>query len=317
VNAVAPLIAPDRHDRRRYVGGSDIGPLLGISPWKSPVDVYLAKTADEPPVGRERKIFRRGKRWESVVAEMLTEELTYRGHKVDIIGTNRRFQDSEHQMFASEIDFEIILDDEPDITNVELKTVTPFAANKWGQSESDDIPVWYTAQCMWGLGVAPGQRKRSILAALFGADELRTYFVGRDDEVIAGMRSHALTFWHEHLLKKVPPPPVNISDVQKLFPKDLRPVVIATDAIHEDYLRLRAIKAQIKACDAEFEAIEFRVMKFMRDAGQLLLPDSDKPVISWQPRAQTSFDFEGLKAAHPAIHRQFQIKGSCRPFVLK
>lgn len=318
MNAVANIIPTESHDRKRYIGGSDIGPLLGISPWRTPVDVWTSKTREDEPVEREKPIFRRGKRWEGAVAEMLTEELQYRGHKVEIIGSNQRFQDAEHPMFAAEIDFEVRLDDEQDITNVELKTVTPFASHKWGESMSDDMPVWYTAQCMWGLGVAPGRRKRAILAALFGADELRTYPVERDDNVIAGMRNHALAFWNEYVLTKVAPPPVNISDVQKLFPNDLRPYITATDDIYQDYLRLVACKAEIKARESEIDAIQFKVMRFMRDAGGLLPPHGgDKPCITWMPRATTSFDFEGLKAAQPALYKQFQIKGTARVFSVK
>lgn len=317
MNAVASIIAPEQHDRRRYIGGSDIAAIMDISPWKTPVDVFMAKTAAEPPVERQKKVFKRGKRWEAVVGEMLTEDLQDKGHKVQIVGSNHRYQDAQHSMFAAEIDFEIILDGEPDITSVELKTVHPFATNKWGDSGSDEMPVWYTAQCMWGLGVAPGRRKRSILAALFGADELRTYPVMRDEETIAGMRNHALVFWNEFVMKNVAPPPVNIADVAKLFPNELRPVVIATPEIQEDYLRLAAIKAEINAREKEFEHLQFRVMRFMRDAGELLLPHSDKPVISWRPRKQSSFDFEGLKSTHPAIYKQFQISGTARPFIVK
>jgi putative phage-type endonuclease len=317
MNAVATIIPTAQHDRRRYIGGSDIAGIMGLSPWSTPVDIYTKKTAEAPPIERKKKVFHRGQRWEAVVAEMLTLELEAQGRKVEIIASNHRYADPEHPMFAAEIDFEVRIDNEPDITSVELKTVHPFATNKWGDSNTDEMPIWYTAQCMWGLGVAPGQRKRSILAALFGADELRTYDVYRDDETIAGMRNHALVFWNEFVLKKVAPPPVNLSDVAKLFPNDLRPVVIATPDIQEDYLRLAAIKAQIKACEAEFEHLRFRVTKFMRDAGQLLLPHSDKPVISWQPRAYSILDQQGLKEAHPQIVREFTRKGTSRTFIVK
>lgn len=317
MNTVATVIAPEQHDRRRYLGGSDIAAVMGISPWKSRVDVWTAKTAEAPPQERRKKVFHRGQRWEAVVAEMLTEELRYRGHTVEIIGSNQRFADPEHGMFAAEIDFEVRIDGEPDITNVELKTVHPFATNKWGESDSDEMPVWYTAQCMWGLGVAPGNRKRSILGALFGADELRTYFVERDDVTIAGMRSQALDFWQKHVVPRVAPEPVSIADIAKLFPKELKPLLIATEDMQEAYLRLAAIKAEITAREKEWEHLEYRVKRFMRDAGGLLLPSGEKPVITWMERKQTAFDFEGLKAAHPDIYRKFQKSGTARPFIVK
>lgn len=33
------------HDRTKYLGGSDIGAILGLSPYKTPLDVWLEKTA--------------------------------------------------------------------------------------------------------------------------------------------------------------------------------------------------------------------------------------------------------------------------------
>lgn len=111
---------------------------------------------------------------------------------------------------------------------------------------------------------------------------------------------------------------MNLEDVQKLFPKDLRPYIVATEDIYQDYLRLVACKNEIKARESEIEALQFRVMRFMRDAGGLLPPHGgDKPCITWMPRAHTTFDFDGLKAAHPAIHKQYQSKATSRVFSVK
>jgi hypothetical protein len=62
-------------------------------------------------------------RWEGAVAEMLVEDLRSRGHAVEIVASNVRYQDTEHDFMAAEIDFEVRLDGEGEVTNVELKTV--------------------------------------------------------------------------------------------------------------------------------------------------------------------------------------------------
>jgi putative phage-type endonuclease len=318
--AQALVIAPAEHDRRRYLGGSDIAAVLGISPWRTPVAVWERKTAevpDEPEAAGKRRIFKRGHRWESVVAEMLTERLQAEGHKVEIIGTNRRFVDAVHGMFAAEIDYEIRLDDEDDVTNVELKTVHPFAAGDWGESGSDDLPLHYTAQAMWGLGVAPGYRKRCIVAPLFGADEIRVYEVPRDDATIEAMRTRALDFWNNYVLARVPPPPISLDDLARLFPADIeaRGALIADMDLKLEVLRLRAIRAEIKARESEGEVIEFKLKSAMGECGELVV--DDKAVVTWKSRPWSSLDQTGLKEAHPKIHKEFVRKGSSRTFIVK
>lgn len=42
--ASALAVIPAGHDRSKFLGGSDIAAVLGISPWKSPVDLWRDKT---------------------------------------------------------------------------------------------------------------------------------------------------------------------------------------------------------------------------------------------------------------------------------
>lgn len=321
MNAVA-TIAPEEHDRRRYIGGSDIAAIMGLTPWTTPVQLYAKKirAADEPeaPVSAsKRAIFRRGKDWEQYVGGMLKTQLERHGHKVEIVASNRRFQDAEHSMFAAEIDFELRLNDEPDLTNAEIKTVGIAAARSWGESESEDLPTYYTAQAMWGLGVAPGRRQRCIVGAGFGFDELRTFTILRDDETLAGMRAMALAFWNQHVLARLPPQPKVVADLDVLFKLELRPIAIATPEIEEAVRRLRHVKAQQKALEAEQELEEFRIKRFMRDAAELLLDGADKPAVTWKNRGFTTFDQVALKEDQPAIHKQYVRKGESRVFTVK
>jgi putative phage-type endonuclease len=322
MNAVVTTIAPDAHDRSRYIGGSDIAAIMGLTNWSTPVQLYAKKIrpideAEPEPAASKRAIFRRGKDWEQYVGGMLRTQLEKQGHKVEIVASNRRFQDAEHSMFAAEIDFELRLNDEPDLTNAEIKTVGMAAARSWGESESEDLPTYYTAQAMWGLGVAPGRRQRCIVGAGFGFDELRTFTILRDDETLAGMRSMALSFWNNHVLARVPPEPRVVADLDVLFKLELRPIVIATPEMEEAVRRLRHVKAQQKALDAERDLEEFRIKRFMRDAAELLLDGEDKPAVTWKNRGFSTFDSARLKEEQPAIHKQYARKGETRVFTTK
>lgn len=322
MNAVANIIAPEEHDRRKLLGGSDIAVIMGLSPWRTPVQLWADKvkprSENEPtPSAAKRAIFRRGKDWEQYVGGMLARELERQGHKVEILASNRRFRDAEHDFMAAEIDFELRLDDEPEITNAEIKTVGIAAARSWGESESDDLPTYYTAQAMWGLGVAPGRRQRCIVGAGFGFDELRTFTILRDDETLAGMRRMAVAFWQHHVLTGIPPEPRVVADLDALFKIEARPIAIATPEIEESVRTARALKAQTKAIEAQLELEEFRIKRFMRDAAELLIGDDDKPAVTWKNRAFTTFDQARLKEEQPAIHKQYVRKGDSRVLTIK
>lgn len=309
-------IAPEQHDRQKLLGGSDIAAVLGLSPWKTPLDLWKDKTTPRnPDAAPVKRVLQRGIRWEGVVAEMLVERLRAQGHEVEIVASNRRYRDADQPFMAAEIDFELRLDGSDEITNAELKTVHPFRMHDWGDSGSDDLPVHYTAQVMHGLGVT--RRKRGMLAALFGADELRVYPVDADAETIEAMRGRAVQFWNEHVLTLVPPQPVTLADLQTLFPVDGSgaPLLADHDLAHR-VMRLRAINAEIKAREAEAEAIEFDIKRVMQDCTEIVMPNGKK-AIEWKQKSGSWLDETALKEAHPKLAREFTKKWAKRVFAVK
>jgi putative phage-type endonuclease len=316
------VIEPGQHDRMKYIGGADIAAVIGISPWRTPHELWLDKSRPrvEGAMGR-RNPKARGVRWESVVAEMLVEQLQEDGHDVEIVAMNRRYKDADLPFLASEIDFEIILDGEDEITNVELKTVHPFKLVKdgWGESGTDQMPTHYTAQVMHGLGVT--RRRKGILAALFGADELRAYPVAADDAVINYLRGEARRFWNNHVIEGVAPPPINLKDLDRLYPKELEggAPLLADEGLVHALLRLRAVDKEIKAREAEALTLEFEVKQHMKDAVAVVLPNG-KTAVEWKLREGKALDHDALKEAlgvkgYQKAHKPWQSRVfSLKPF---
>lgn len=304
-------------ERRTYLGGSDIACLLGIAPatWErnTPLQLYLSKT--EPVKERaEKAVLRRGKRWEAVVAEMLIERLESRGHTVEVVNCNVRYHDPEHPFFRAEIDWEIRLGGEEEITNVELKTVHPFRLKEWGDEDTDDLPVHYTAQAMWGLGVT--QRSHCIVAALFGADELKVYSLEADLDLIAGMRERALTFWTQHVVPRIPPPPVNLLDLSALFPTDSgREVEFKDNQRALDALAdLRTLKGEEKELKTRLDAAEKIVKEEMQDA--TVAKVGGNPACTWKHQKQSRVDVTALREKHPQVAKSVSKDVEFRKFEL-
>lgn len=279
-------------DRQKYLGGSDAAGILGISPWKTPLDVYLDKVQPrriEDPT--KQKYYTRGKRMEPYVIDLLAEE-----EGLQIVARGNRYIDNQHRFIAAEIDAETDCG-----LNVEIKTVSPFKAKEWGEVQTDSIPVYYTAQAMHGLMVTG--RQVCVFGVLIGADDFRVYRIERDDETIAAIREKEVEFWGR-IQRLEPPEAVAVSDVLRLFERDSGGSIEADGKVTEALIRLRELKASAKALDEQIEAAESAIKLYMQDNSILTL--GGKSVATWKTQKSTRFDQGEFKTAFPEIYGQFK-----------
>lgn len=291
----------DQIDRRKFIGGSDIGAILGLSPWKTALDVWNDKVQPPKPADPAReRFFTRGKRLEPIIVDMMRDELG-----LDIVERNRRYIDPEHAFMACEVDAETASGE-----NVEIKTVHPFLAKKWGEEDTDQIPDVYTAQALHGLMVTG--RRLCRFGVLIGADDLRTYLVERNDEAIALMRAREVQFWH--LVETMtPPPPTTLGDVESMFPNDSGRTVEVTDqSVIDAIFHLRNIKDQLKDLDARKDAAELTIKQAMGDVTVLTI--GGKKACSWKTQTANRVSVKALQEQMPDIAQRFTFPSSTRVF---
>lgn len=252
-------------DRRGFIGGSDVGAIFGVNPWATALDVYEQKIAEEfiPPEveSKREKLYRRGKKLEPWVMELLEEE---RG--IFIQKRNQIYVDEEHSWMHAEIDFEYV--DDIGLCNGDVKTVSPFAATEWGEEGTDEIPLSYCLQFHWGMMVA--KRPVCLVAVLIGADDLRVYKVHRDDELIAAIRQRVIEFW-DKVQKRTPPPTQTVGDVHKMLFKYGGFPVNNDSEVMTALQQLRAVKEseeEVKKLKKQYEGeIKRRLLVLAEAAG--------------------------------------------------
>ena len=264
-------------DRSLWIGGSDCAAILGVSPYKSPFQLYQEKINEyhEPITPEKQKIFNRGKRWEPVVIEMLIDELENRGNEVKVLARNNRYVDQQHPFIAAEVDLEILLNGEH--VNCEMKTVHPFAAKQWGERETDDIPIYYTTQVLHGMMVT--NRPVTIVAALIGADDLRVHYVYRDEDLITMIREKEVDFWHR-VRNKLPPDEVSMKDIKRLYEEDDGEVMEADDSLYLAYETLSQLKEQARELEGLIDEKVEEVKKRMKTAAVLIY--GGEKLITWK-----------------------------------
>ncbi len=292
-------------DRSTYLGGSDVAPILGISPWRTPLDVYLDKIQprkEETDPGR-LKVLNRGKRMEPYVIDLLAEETG-----LEIIRRGERYLDPDLDFIAAEIDAEAATGE-----NIEIKTVSPFKAREWGEEQSDEIPLHYAAQAMHGMMVT--SREVCVFGVLIGGDDFRVYRIERDDVTIDAIRQKEIEFW-SRIQARQAPEPSTVSDVFRLFgTKDSGLAVEASESLQADVIALKSLKDDAKRLGAQIDLREERIKLHMADASILTM--NGKPVLTWKEQASKRFDQSAFKADQPELYEKFIKTVTSRVFRLK
>lgn len=314
--AAAAAAAVLGRDRSKFLGGSDAAAVMGLSPWKTPVELWQEKTGratkDDEADQQRQRMFARGHKLEPFIRDMTIEKLQDLGLRVELVAVNRLYSDPEHPFLSCEVDFELRLWGEMEINdrtflfggehvNADAKSVSGFARKKWGLENTEDVPIEYAAQFMHGLGVTG--RRFCLVAALRSFDDVDIYWTIRDDETIAAMRAKEVQFWVEHVLADVPPDPLTFSDIKLLFPTDNGEKIEATPEIAQKVTDLRRIRAATKDLEEQDEVIAFEIGEFM--SPHSILTYQGRDIATWKRQGTTRLDQKALKEKAPEIHEQF------------
>lgn len=297
-------LKPQLSEERGYIGGGNIAGILGLSPYKSPLDEFLTITGQADHITAEREAFFERRKGLEPWARKVFRDRT----GIEIIAHNTRYTDAQHDFIKAELDFET-----EDGCTGEIKTVHPLAARDWGASDSEELPVYVTAQAMLGLGVSG--KKACHVQALIGFDDDRVYRIERDEDTIAAIREQAVQFWHNNVLQMVSPEPRTIEDLKRLFPRDLGTGIEADAALLQDYNELVQLKLETKNQEREIETIELRIKLALRDATALTV--DGKPLLTWKAQNASRFNQTAFAEAHPELFEQFKHTTTTRVLRIK
>ena len=258
--------------QRSWIGGGSIAAICGISPYQSPLDVYLELTSTQEISESQQRFFHRRKALEPF-ATMCFEHHT----GIMVRRVNQRYTSERHPWARAEIDFETMTD-----WNGETKTVAPEAKHLWNDPETGASPPAYVElQAQWGLDVHPAEG--CYVHALIGLDTDWVYEVQANEEAVEIAWKRASDFWQFHVEKRRPPQPTTAEDLLKLYPRDSGRKVEATSAIIDAMDRITRLDNTIALHTADLTKTAFAVKDFMRDATELT--QRGKVIATWKARA--------------------------------
>jgi len=298
--------------RKAGIGGSDVGALLGVSPWRTALDVYYDKVGagrDEP----ENENMRIGTALEQFVADRFEEEtgrktsrfngLLQVGHSIGnidrlVVPEGARLGSYQNEIRTNEL--------------LECKT----SSNEW-----EEVPAHYLAQVQHYMGLDPAFEVASVACLFLGFNKhFQTYRVERDNALIKTMQEAVEKFWAEHVEKRIPPAPQNEEDCRRLWEKsEAGKVVEADDALAEVAAQLRDVTLREKELEAQEKELRGKLMAALGDAEELRF--GAQKLATWKNnKASEKTDWAGLAMAlNPTpeqIHAYTELKPGARVFRL-
>lgn len=282
-------------DRSKYIGGSDIGAILGLSPYRTPLEVWMEKTGkslnqvDSLPL-------RFGAFAEAFVASEYSRATGFK-----LAHDQSTFIHPQYPYMRAHIDRLVLGDgaDSPPTRLLECKTASPFTLSNSGEAKSDQVPMSYLCQCIWYMAIA--DIDKTDLAVLFGNSDFRIFEIARDAELESLVINRAIDFWENYVLKDIPPSAQTEADCQALF-KNSDPEKIA-EANEEVFLLLQHLSEhniQIALHEKEVGAIKQVLMQTMGHAETLSY--QGQILATWKaPKQSYRIDAKRLEADYPQI----------------
>ena len=294
-------------ERKTYVGGSDIGAIIGCCPYKTALDVYMEKTS-ETLNEFENDATYWGKALEDVVAEEYAKRVN-----LSIEVETKLLRHSQYPFIAANIDRWV----DSGRYILECKTAGFMSAKKWGVGpDSKQIPESYQCQVAYYAAIT-GVLKVDI-AVLIGGQDFRIYTYTADKVFQDKLIRAAILFWTNFIAKNIPPKPTKTSDVEHLHPKSNGLEIEASHEILDKMTELNGLKSQEKLLHTEIEHLNFQVKEFMQD-NEALIDERGSVRATWKNTApKLKLDAKKLEAEHSDIYQQYlkERKGS-RMFLVK
>ncbi len=290
--------------RRSGIGGSDVAGILGLSKYKTPLDIYHEKVdgVRQP----ENQAMFAGKLLEPVVADWYMQDS---GRQV--VRDNKIRIHKDFDFMIANLDRIILPQNSEGRGILEIKTAGIYAAKYW----QEEPPIEYVCQIQHYLdvtGYAWGE-----FAVLIGGQEFKRYPVERDDEFIRLKNERLAAFWYDHIEKRIPPEPSNPDEIEELYPVSVGKVIEARPETYQVYAELKEKKELLKQIETEVEEREEQLKMALRDAE--ILASNGVPLVTWKAaKNSVTFDSKRFQAENSDLASRYMIeKPGSRRFLVK
>lgn len=280
--------------RNTGLGGSDAAVVLGVSPWKSKLELWMEKTGQKEPadLSDNERIYW-GIKNEANIADWFTEVT---GKKVIRRGMMRS---DEYPWMLASVDREVV----GERSGLEIKTAGVDQAKYW---KDDEMPDGYYLQCQWYMAVTGWERW--YVAVLIGGNQAIWKEIPRNEEQIAELIKASGEFWK--MVETGQMPEVDALSgpaLADMYPGGDRESVEMNN-LATVYEQLKGLKENKKLLENGIKALENEIKMAMGNHERITI-DGNK--VSWLTQdGRKTIDSKRLQAEQPEVYRQYLKSGN-------
>lgn len=288
--------------RRKGIGGSDVAPILGLSPWRTAYQIW-----------EEKLHLRDGQEKTPEMSYGLLVEPALRQWYSNETGRVVRLPDKimvhpQHSFMLANLDG---LTDDGRV--IEIKTAR--SSRDWGEPGTDEIPAYYQTQIQHYLMVT-GLVVADVVVSFSGSMP-EVYECHADQELQDIILEKETEFW-KLVESKTPPDPITYSDMIARFKKSTTASVVASEKCLMALEYLKTCRHNIKEEEKDEESYKALIMSELGEADTLV--DSEgKVLLTWkQGKPTRRFNAKAFQVDHPDLYLKYLEDGEpTRRFLLK
>ena len=292
--------------RRRGIGGSDAGAIMGVNPYKSILEVWMDKTNQIAIEETESEAAYWGKLLEPVVREEFTKRSGLSVQPVPFL-----LQHEEHIFMLANLDGMV---DDPVYGRCvfEAKTSSAYKADEWEKG----IPDSYYAQLQHYLAITGW--KGAYIAALIGGNDFIYRFIPRDEAYIEKLINRETSFWNFVKLRKMPPADGSKATAEFLKREydNAKPdstVILPADS--QKWLeQYHEANNELKAAEKKKSEAESNIKLLMGSHETAFI---GKTEIRWPNIVSQRLDNKKLQMEEPELYEQYLNESTSRRFTVK
>lgn len=252
--------------RRLSVGASEAAAILNLSPWATPLSVYLEKTG-VPRKESNASYLAWGLRFQPVIAQIYADESGR-----ELVTPPDLVRHPEWSFMHASMDY--LTRTGQHLRPLEIKRVSPYYAKSWGPSQSADVPIYVNLQVQQQM--ACGDYGEADVAAFIGWDDLRCYTIQRDDAVISKLAEAEQEFM-DRVDRQDPPLPdfehPTTAQLLAMIEPNEGMVMPLPDEVLDQVDVYEALGKEIELLKKQREAAQSRLVHAMGTAEKATLPD--------------------------------------------
>jgi len=302
--------------RRSGIGGSDVGSIIGVNPWRTALDVFLDKTGQSPDFEPNEDM---------ELGTALEPYIVSRYEKLTGLKCVEQQGMWREGVVVANVDRIVDMGDgrtqAPDGRIISKRIVECKTSNyDW----EDGVPQSYICQVQWYMGPFPEVESCDVVVYFKHrkTDRVQIFNIKRDDEVYAVLLKKATEFWEKYVKTGIMPPPETEKDCKFLYKQGKKATSVeANEKAQKAYDECKKLSEEIDALEEKLGKAKAVIMAEMK-ANEILKDKKGKVLVTWKnDKDSVKVDFKAIATAlrvdDKMIARYTTVKPGSRKFCIK